>query len=126
MSAEENKATVRRCWDEVINQRHVAEAAAYIPAHNAELVPGILAIFPDLRQRIEWQVAEGDLVASGATYRGTHQGEWMGIAPTGKPVTLSVIYLDRVADGRIVEHQSVADWLGALEQVGARIVAGEA
>jgi predicted ester cyclase len=60
------------------------------------------------------------------TARGTHQGEFMGIAPTGKPVSFSAIDVVRIADGKIVERWSQADNLALLQQLGAVPAAGQA
>jgi predicted ester cyclase len=64
-------------------------------------------------------VAEGDRVATRWSMRATHRGEVMGVAGTGKPVTLQGISIDRVVDGRIVEHWRVQDDLSLARQVGA-------
>ena len=52
------------------------------------------------------------------TARGTHQGDWMGIAPTGKQVTIPGIAIHRITGGRIVENWLSMDMLGALQQLG--------
>ena len=67
---------------------------------------------------IDEQLAEGDLVASRWTGRGTHQGELMGIPPTGKQVTVSGITISRVKNGKVVEEWSNWDTLGMLQQLG--------
>ncbi len=74
--------------------------------------------FPDLRYTVDDWIAEGDKVAYRWTARGTHQGEYMGIAPTGKTVTATGITIDRIADGKIAEHISSWDALGMLQQLG--------
>ena len=51
--------------------------------------------------------------------RGTHRGEWHGIKPTGKPVEVSAVNIDRVVNGRIVEHGGAANLLGPLLEIGA-------
>ena len=80
---------------------------------------GYRAAFPDLSMTIEHQVAEGDYVVTRWTARGTHQGELMGIPPTGNSVTTSGISIERVADGRIVEDHTEWDALGLMQAVGA-------
>ena len=77
------------------------------------------AAFPDFRATIHDQIAEGDKVVTRKVFRGTHQGELMGIAPTGRAVEIEVIDIVRIKDGRIVEHWNVVDRLGLLEQLGA-------
>jgi predicted ester cyclase len=63
-------------------------------------------------------LADGDLVATRKTFRGTHTGEFMGIPPTGRDIELGVIDIVRYRDGRIVEHWSQVDQLGLLQQLG--------
>jgi predicted ester cyclase len=73
------------------------------------------AAFPDSQFTIEDAIAEGDKVATRYINRGTHQGEMMGIPPTGKQVTLSGIVITRFADGKAVEVWNNADDLGTLQ-----------
>jgi steroid delta-isomerase-like uncharacterized protein len=75
--------------------------------------------YPDGGITIEEQIAEGDLVASRWTGRGTHQGELMGIGPTGKQVTVTGITISRVSGGKVVEEWTNWDTLGMLQQLGA-------
>jgi predicted ester cyclase len=79
---------------------------------------GIRTTFPDFAMQIHEVVAEGDWVASRVTATGTHLGTWLGVKPSGKCITLRGINLDRVSDGRIVEHWGEADTLGMLIQMG--------
>ena len=74
--------------------------------------------FPDLHQTIEEQIAEGDKVAYRWTARGTHQGEFMGIAPTGKRVEMTGISIARLIDGKIEEIWENYDALGMMQQLG--------
>lgn len=73
---------------------------------------------PDLRHTIEDMVAEGDRVAIRLTARGTHTGEFMGIPPTGKTVTVTGTGICRIADGKIQEDWFNSDALGLLQQLG--------
>jgi predicted ester cyclase len=68
---------------------------------------------------VEEQLAEGDIVASRWTGRGTHTGEISGISPTGKDVTVSGITISRIEGGKIVEEWTNWDTLGMLVQLGA-------
>jgi predicted ester cyclase len=79
----------------------------------------LLAAFPDGRWTIEDQVAEGDKVVTRWSFTGTHQGELMGIAPTGKQVTTSGMVIDRIVEGKIVEEREEWDTLGMMQQMGA-------
>lgn len=72
-----------------------------------------------LQMTIEDQFADGDLVATRYTSRGTHNVEFMGVPATGKPVTVSGICVSRCRDGKVVEEWEVWDTLGALRQTGA-------
>jgi predicted ester cyclase len=75
--------------------------------------------FSGFRAEIDEQVAEGDLVVTRKRFHGTHEGDFLGIPPTGRDVEIAVIDIVRVRDGRIAEHWNVVDRLGLLEQLGA-------
>ncbi len=119
MSAEENKAVVRRSVEEGWNSGDVANvdqfyAADYVHHESAQphirdiealkqsLLP-MAAAFPDIQTTIEDLIAEGDKVVKRYTIRGTHRGEFQGIPPTGKQVTITGITIYRLAGGKIVE-----------------------
>jgi len=74
--------------------------------------------FPDFHLTIEDQIAEGNKVITRVTFRGTHQGDYRGIAPTGKQIKYSGIAIDRIVDGKVVEMWHVADTCGMLQQIG--------
>jgi predicted ester cyclase len=63
-------------------------------------------------------IAEGDKVATRKTFHGTHRGEFMGISPTGQRVSIELIDIVRIADGKVVEHWSMGDNLGMMQQLG--------
>jgi predicted ester cyclase len=63
-------------------------------------------------------IAEGEKVVTRKTYRGTHQGEFLSIPPTGRHVSLGLIDIMRIVDGKVVEHWNVGDDLGMLQQLG--------
>ena len=77
------------------------------------------AAFPDLQLSVDDLFAEGDRVVARWTSRGTHQGEMMGISPSGKHVQISEIDIFRVSAGKLAEHWGVFDQLGMLQQIGA-------
>lgn len=83
--------------------------------------PAMAAAFPDLRQTIEREVVAGEMIATVITARGTHRGAFMGIPPTGREVQFMVLGVDRVVDGRVVEHWALPDWLALFGQLGATI-----
>jgi len=74
--------------------------------------------FPDIQFTIEDLVAEGDKVVYRASARGTHKGEFMGIAPTGKQVTFTSIVISRIADGKFQEDWESLDGMYILQQLG--------
>jgi predicted ester cyclase len=118
MSMEENKAIVRR-FLEALDQKNFAALEEHPGLYQTvQRQPFIRAAFPDLRTTVEHQIAEGDTVATRATLHGTHLGPFMGVAPTNKQLTLSVLLMDTVVDGRIVLHYANADWIGVLVKLG--------
>ena len=74
---------------------------------------------PDLQCTVEEIMAEGDKVALRWVSRGTHQGDLMGIAPTGKQVTFRGIQMQRISEGKIEEEWAGFNTLGALQEIGA-------
>ena len=74
---------------------------------------------------IEDIVAEGDRVVTRESWRGTHEGEFMGIAPTGRQIMIATMSVVRISDGRIVEYWEGRDRLQMLEQLGAVPPMGE-
>jgi len=76
------------------------------------------AAFPDIRFEIEQQIAEGDFVVTRYVMRGTHQGAWLGMPATNRPVTVRMTHTVRVVAGKIVEDWLLAEWYGMLEQLG--------
>jgi steroid delta-isomerase-like uncharacterized protein len=75
--------------------------------------------YPDLHITVEDLIEEGDKVVGRNTVTGTHQGEYMGIPPTGKSVTYNEIFIVRFAGGRIAETWGVVDVLSQMKQLGA-------
>lgn len=84
-----------------------------------QVVRMIRAALPDLRREIEDQIAEGDLVVTRFTDRGTHRGELMGIPATGREVSVSGINIECVRSGRITEVWHIEDLMGLMQQLGA-------
>ena len=79
----------------------------------------LLKAFPDFCIEIHGLVAEGESVSMRATGRGTHQGDFFGIAPTGRPIVFTEINISRVVDGRMVEHWAERSNLEVMQQLGA-------
>ena len=134
MSFEENKAVVRRLVEEFWNQGNTAAADELMTADATIILPGrgqvskenfkafavtLPGAFPDWHSTLEEMIAEDDQVAERWTGRGTHQGEFQGIAPTGRQVTVPGFVFYRVASGKIAEFRGLFDGLSMLQQLGA-------
>jgi predicted ester cyclase len=81
---------------------------------------GLLRAFPDATMEINEQIAEGDLVATRKTLRGTHQGELWGFPPTGNRVEFEFVDIFRVADGKLIEHWTSMDLAALKSQMHVR------
>ncbi|HEY1970414.1 MAG TPA: ester cyclase [Pseudonocardia sp.] len=77
------------------------------------------AAFPDFHAEIHWQAADGDLVTTYKTYHGTHEGDFLGVPPTGRKIHFETVDAMRVRDGQIVEHWGVANLFSLMQQLGA-------
>ena len=134
MSLQENKALVLRFVEEVENQHNLAAIDEFFSTgfvdHSAMAnLPGregvktffsmMFAAFPDMHFTIHQQLAEGDQVVTHKTFHGTHQGEFMGIPATGKQVSIEVMDIYTIQEGKMTDHWSVGDFLGMLQQLGA-------
>ena len=134
---ETNKATVRRFHDatntgdleliartidELLEPDALIRTPLPIESTGAqalkEVFARLLRVFPDLHVEIEDLIAEGDKVVSRNTVTGTHQGDYMGCPPTGKPVTYNEIFIFRFAGGRIAETWGVVDVFSQIKQLG--------
>lgn len=73
--------------------------------------------FPDVAITVEEVIAQGDTVVARATWRGTHRGEVMGIAPTHRPIRITGLDLIRLKDGLFVEHWGQIDFITMLDQL---------
>ena len=135
MSVEQNKSLARRWLEEVWGKGDMAtvdELAGpdfvwhWAPPGLASDLEGYkrfmrmdFEAFDDVSSVADDVVAEGDKVVGRWTWSGTHKGEFMGVAPTGKRVTLTGICINRIADGKIVEEWGEMDMLGMMQQLGA-------
>jgi steroid delta-isomerase-like uncharacterized protein len=135
MSSEQNKAIVRRAFEEpwtgnldVVDELIASDYVGHDPASPEplrgpdgvkEFVSTYRTAFPDARIAVEQQLAEGDLVATRWSARGTHEGELLGLSPTGKQVTVSGLTMSRLEGGKIVEEFQNWDALGMMQQLGA-------
>jgi steroid delta-isomerase-like uncharacterized protein len=75
--------------------------------------------FPDFHADIKWQATDGNLVTTYKIYHGTHQGEFLGVPPTGRNIHFETVDAMRVVDGKITEHWGVANLYSLMEQLGA-------
>jgi len=132
---QDNSTVVRRFAKEVISQGDIDGAAQFVWEDVVEQVPlpgqgpglkglqdilrGMRAAFPDLDFSIQEQVAEGDKVASRFEWTGTHQGEFLGVPATGKPVRVWGVVIDRLEKGRIKDTRIIMDIFGLMMQLGA-------
>jgi predicted ester cyclase len=134
VSIEENKAVDRRYVEEVLNRGrlqavdelctpdYVGHVPGFLPTDregDKRLVGMLRAAFPDMRCAIQDQVAEGDEVLHRLVCRGTHTGELLGVPPSGRPVEVTGMNVNRIVDGKLVESWGVIDMLGLMQQVGA-------
>jgi predicted ester cyclase len=122
MSTEENKAVSSRMAEAIGRADFDAFDELMAPELAQEFKQGIAELrhsFPDYHGTNEIQVAEGDMVANRFVFYGTHQGEYMGVAPTGREVTFRGLTLDKVIDGKIVEVIVEVDLEDILGQIGA-------
>jgi steroid delta-isomerase-like uncharacterized protein/deazaflavin-dependent oxidoreductase (nitroreductase family) len=132
MSTEDNKELVRRFYaegvhnpalfDELLAPTYVLHMPGGPPISGIEqakqLMVAYTSAFPDLQLMTEDVVAEGDTVALRNTWRGTHQGAFQGLPPTGKHVTFSGSDFFRFVDGKIAEQWADLDALGLMQQLG--------
>ena len=123
MTTEENRALVRRFVDEVqsagnidaidelCSPEFVNHSAPSGMPPNREGVKQVTAMFrqafPDAYFTVEDMIAEGDKVATRKTFHGTHRGEFMGVPQTGQRVSMGLIDIVRISEGRVVEHWSI-------------------
>lgn len=147
MSVEANNAIVRRFVEEVFGKGNLAALEEYLapealnrgqsvrpnsPAAEGSATPAgreaatevfrsVHAAFPDLQVTIGDIFGQDDLVAVRHSWRGTHRGEILGIAPTGKTVVVQAMNIFRLADGKIVERWGGPDLYGLLRQLGATL-----
>src|SRR4051812_42683762 len=132
---EEAKEIIRRWNEEGWNQGNYDVAYEVISDHmiahaagqGMEMGPdGLIALiktwkaaFPDGYMTVDDLFAEGDLVVIRNTWHGTHQGDFYGMAPSGKHVDISSIGIDRVADGKVVEGWGIVNMFAVMQQLGA-------
>jgi len=134
--SEQNKMLMRRTVKDVWNGENFAAIGELVssdvvlhlskPGEEIHGLEGVRqfyatlqAAFPDIHFTIEDQIADRDKVVTRWTYRGTHKGEFQGINPTGKQISVTGIDIDHIANGKVVECWPIIDELGMLQQLGA-------
>ncbi len=114
--------------EELADELIAPDATFHVPGRSEPMLgrSGYLAIigmmregFPDIRWTLEEAVSEGDKVAARFTMRGTHQGSFFGVPPTGTKMVVQALNLYYLSDGKIVEEHGQPDMLGLLQQIGA-------
>jgi len=130
MSAEENKAVVRREQEELWNHTGNLDAADELFAPDSveaatQEAADFRRGFPDVVSTIEDLIAEGDKVVARWRSRATHRGEYMGITPTGNEVEFTGISVYRIEGGKIAESWTVEDQFGLMQQLGAVAESGQ-
>jgi predicted ester cyclase len=137
VTTEENKALIRRLMEQanskgnldVVDELVAPDYVLHTPAsptgevHGTEDYKQLISMqrsaAPDLIFMVEDQIAEGQKVVTRYSARGTHQGEFMGSAPTGKQANTTGIVISRIAGGKIAEEWLEWDVLGLMHQLGA-------
>jgi steroid delta-isomerase-like uncharacterized protein len=113
---------ISKTIDEFVDPNVLIRTPLPIDATGAQALKQVWAMllraFPDLHVAVEDVIAEGDKLVCRNTVTGTHQGEYMGLPPTGKSVTYNEIFIVRFADGRIAETWGVVDVLSQMRQLG--------
>ena len=131
MTNEQNKALMRRFLEASIADDQTAFRDLLAPDFVAHLSDGLQSreaflqqtkvfalAFNDRQFTVEDQVAEGDKIVARATWQGTHSGDFQGMPPTGKRIMIGAFIIDRIKDGKIVEHWSLFDTMGMMQQLG--------
>ncbi|HUC54240.1 MAG TPA: ester cyclase [Candidatus Cybelea sp.] len=141
--SETNKAIVRRLYAEIWNKHKLELVSEIISPSHALQAPSVsgsavgpeaykrqvtlfLAGYPDLRFSIEDTVAENDKVVACWTFSGTHKGDFMGIPPTNKKISVDGMTIHHITGGKIIDSYSNWDALGMMQQLGVVPPLGQA
>ena len=117
----ENKAIARRIYEDLWNSGNLNVAdEIFVNAEGVKkYIATFRAAFPDIWHTVEDLIAEGDQIVARFTARGTHQGAWKGIAPTGKQVTYTGMTILQIVNGKVAKHHTEWDALRLMQQIGA-------
>ena len=120
--SEKNKAMVRRMVEAINAGEEDAAVGELFAPRAARRVKRLFAefrsAFPDWREEVVELVAEGDAVAGRFKWAGTHWGEFLGEAPTGKRMEMEEVFFLRAEDGKFVDFWALEDSLGRMRQLG--------
>jgi len=114
--------------EQLANELVAPQAVFHVPGQHEPLrgPAGYLALigmvrsgFPDIQWTLEETIVEGERVAARFTMRGTHQGAFFGVPPTGKKISVQAMNFYQITDGKIVEERGQPDMLGLMQQIGA-------
>jgi len=101
-------------------RRHLSPTAPPLDrARQLERLDGMRTAFRDVSLTLEDVLADGDRVAFRSTLRGTHTGEFLGLAATGRSFTVGLVDIVRIANGQIVDHWGGPDLYDLVRQLGA-------
>lgn len=137
MTESDNKTIIRRFIEEVENTGDVSNIYEFISNDYVEVhegkrhqigingaidhVLGVRKVYPDLKLTIENQISEGEWVVTIYSVTGTFTEEWFDMKPTGKPITFTGVNVDRIRNGKIIEHGGAANLLEPLLKAGVII-----
>lgn len=139
MMTEQNKALVLqfyKAFDDRQMDRALELLAPSFTAHMAGMPEALdgeefkqfgmtfYSAFSQGQHNFDEVIVSGDRVVTCGTFTATHLGEFRGLPPTGKQISLSIMHIDRVEDGRIVEHWGQGDALGLMQQLGIVFLPG--
>jgi predicted ester cyclase len=117
-----NKTLMRRIYEEMWNRGNSTLAMEIFtqPEGVARFVSQFLRSFPDLQHTVEEMIEEGDQVAVRFSARGTHAGQWMDFAPTGKTIHYTGVTLARLRGDKVSEHYTWWDKASLMEEIGGK------
>jgi steroid delta-isomerase-like uncharacterized protein len=112
--------------DQLVSQSHALSSPDVSgpttgPATYKNEIATFLAGFPDLRFTVEETICEKDRIAASWTLTGTHKGEFFGIAPTNKKISVAGITIHQIVDGKILDSQAIWDAIGLFQQLGVEL-----
>ncbi len=135
MTLDQNKTLVRRYYEDVFNSGDISRLEDFVSPDYTEIynqkvdtvgidgarehILGVRKTYPDIQLKVNRQIAEGDWVVTEVHMQGTQLGDWLGIHPTGKRISVTAVNMDKVLDGLIAVHTGAANLLEPLLDIGA-------